>query len=331
MAAIRPPKLAPPPPLPPPPGEVPGAIIGYPPPPDQPSFVPRDVFISPDITSVKGMRRAIEATTRRKWLVDDDIIPYIYAAMFTGEIQPVPYDIYNKYLYVLDAEEGEPVLTLLVSSSKAYYEDLTQAEREAGGAGGAAGKGQLGEGSLYESVGAILGMGGRAAREMAYQDPASFINLIATEAAGDKPLNQMLRNFLISQAPRLYSLAGLEELLGRTPEAEAMTTTQDIFKQFVTPGAEFVGGRKAVVKSLAELATKPERQPGFAEAAPRDFFDDAFFLVQNTLAPTMTPTAASTLFGSARRELERAQYVTAVTRNEFTGSPLEWLQKRGYF
>lgn len=263
-----------------------------------------------------------------------EVTAYLFNAV-NGSVEPLPKDIYDKYKDKFAERGFGPWMAVLAFSQDYYENQLPAIEREMAEStgitveGGAAPTGD----APYESLGVILGMGGRAARELAYQDPASFINLIATEAAGDQPSNQMLRNFLIGSAPRLYQLAGLGELIGREPEVGGPERVQSIFEQFVTPGkeGEFAGRRANVVRDLGTLAGLPSKQPGAAGQDPRDFFDPAFFLAQDTLAPTMTPTAASTLFSNERRELERALYTTALTQGKFTGSPLEWLQSRGFF
>ena len=264
-----------------------------------------------------------------------ELAPFLFNAL-KGTPEPLPERLWKKYKD--SAAFGDraygPWVALLGLSTQYYEVELPAIEAElAAGAGvdvgGAGGPG--GDPAPYETIGTILGLGGRAAREMAYQDPASFINLLVTEATGEGETSGLLRNFLISQAPRLYSLAGLDELLGRQGDVGGLERTQDIFEQFVTPGSDFAGSRANVVRDLGELAGMPSKQPGAAAADPRDFFDDAFFLAANTLAPTMTPTAAATLFNNDRRELERALFTTATVQGKFKGSPLEWLQSRGYF
>ncbi len=267
-----------------------------------------------------------------------DLAPYLFNAI-SGTAEPLPEKLYNKYKDTLQYNERNygPWQAILSLSTQWFEVELPQIEKELAESAGISVEG-AGEGAPlgdapFAPIGEILGMGGRAAREMAYQDPASFINLLATEAAGDTPTNSMLRNFLISQAPRLYQLAGLSELIGRDPTVGGPERVQDIFGQFVTPGEEggFAGRRANVVADLGALATLPGKQPGAAGQNPWDFFNPAFYLAADTLAPTMTPTAAATLFSNERRDLERALYTTAVTQGKFTGSPLEWLQKQGFF
>ena len=263
-----------------------------------------------------------------------ELAPYLFNAL-KGTPEPLPERLWKKYKDSAafgDRDYG-PWVALIGMSTQYYEVELPAIEKQlADGAGvdvGAGGAG--GDPAPYDTVGTILGLGGRAARELAYQDPASFINLLVTEATGEGETSGLLRNFLISQAPRLYALAGLDELLGRQPDVGALERTQGIFEQFVTPGSEFAGSRKNVVADLGELAKLPDKQPGAAAPDPQGFFDKAFFFLANTLAPTMTPTAAGTLFNNDRLQLERALFTTAAVQGKFKGSPLEWLQSRGYF
>ncbi len=263
-----------------------------------------------------------------------ELAPYLFNTL-KGELEPLPEALWRKYKDTAAFKDRDygPWVALIDWSTEHWEVLWPQIEADlaakAGvdiGVGGAGG-----DPAPYESIGTILGLGGRAAREMAYQDPASFINLLVTEATGEGETSGLLRNFLISQAPRLYSLAGLDELLGRQGDVGALERTQDIFEQFVTPGSDFAGSRENVVRDLGELAKLPSKQPGAAAPDSQGFFDQAFFFLANTLAPTMTPTAAGTLFNNDRRELERAMFTTALVQGKFTGSPLEWLQSRGYF
>ncbi len=302
-----------------------------------------------------------------EYLWPKDLAPFLFNAI-NGSFDPLPEDLWKKYKdsAAFNKRDYNPWAALLAFSTQYFEVDLPAIEAElaaaagvdgAGGADGASGA-PADKDAPFETIGTILGMGGRAARELAHQDPASFINLLVEEASGDGTTSGILRNFLISQAPRLYSLAGLDELLGRDVERtsaitgkvdgkagpgsrltvtdtplDSMALVERAFSEFVTPGkgGSFRGSKANVVQSLTELAGQSDKIPGSAASDPRDFFDDAFFMVQNVLAPTMTSTAAGTLFNNERRVLERALYTTAIAQGEFKGNPLEWLQGRGFF
>lgn len=209
---------------------------------------------------------------------------------------------------------------------------MEQLDAGAGGGGGQGGFGAGGDavaelGQTISTLESIANLGGRAAREFLYQDPASFINLLVQEA-GSGDTHPLIRNFLMGQGDRLYAIAALQELSNVDVGEEGMTRTQDIFRSFVTPGADFEGSRASVESMLRGLT--PERIPGFQTgSSPLSGFDPSFNLVAATVAPTLPPFAAATLFSDERKEVERALYSTAVATGEFQGTPIDWMINRG--
>ena len=107
-----------------------------------------------------------------------DLSPFLFNAI-NGTAEPLPEKLYNKYKDTLQYNERNygPWQAILALSKQWFEIELPQIEKElAAGAGIEIEGGAPPTGDApYEPLGEILGMGGRAARELAYQDPASFI------------------------------------------------------------------------------------------------------------------------------------------------------------
>lgn len=196
------------------------------------------------------------------------------------------------------------------------------------GSGGGASFAQRAEDLADLTMQQLAAIGGRAGRDLAFSDPASYINLIMTEAVGEN-VSPMMRNFLIGNANRLYALASLRELSAPAGDTkEGMSHVNDVFKAYVTPGEEGQFSRANILQQLAAIPA--DKFPGATEQTPDFNFGDAFNFVGGLLAPTMTPLTRRALFSDSQQELQKAKYTTALVQGKFQGSAFDWLKQQGF-
>ena len=180
-----------------------------------------------------------------------------------------------------------------------------------------------------------------------YSDPLSFINNLISTQYPQLQQHSPLRPFMTGQADRLGSLADLYQMGGGwgMPNAANQTGADvltQLFQQYAgMPQSQANALNPYSIRTMLTMSPASGQLQSAAEAAaqnassqggnaPAALFNTVFDFVSNTWGQHFSPGAQAALFSPARRSFERTLYTNAVAQGQFGGTPMEWLQSRGF-